>query len=109
MGVRPDAIDARAQRECRWLMTTTPFEATQWRQRRRAFFAVRCVLFAAIAFWFGPNLIMFGKLTWLSPADFVPAVQRDCVPVVRAMKAYERDHGHRPEELEELVPSYLPA
>ena len=78
-----------------------------WRRRRVAWYVALGALFAAIAFYFGPNVIMFGKLAWLSPADFVPAARR-CEPVVRAMKAYERDHGRRPDRAEDLVPAYLP-
>ena len=79
-----------------------------WRRRRVAYYGVLVLLFAPIAFYFGPNVIMFGKLTWLAPADFVVAVERRCVPVVRAMKEFERDHGRRPNRVEELEPAYLP-
>jgi hypothetical protein len=40
--------------------------------------------------------------------DFVPIVQRDCVPIVRAMKEYQRDHGSYPDDVAQLVPQYLP-
>jgi hypothetical protein len=65
------------------------------------------MLFLAIAFYFGPNVILFKKLTWITPADFVVTVEGRCVPVVSAMKAYRRDHGHLPERLEDIVPGYL--
>ena len=60
------------------------------------------VWFVAIAFYFGPNRILFDKWTWITPADFVPTVRDRCVPVVRAMKAYQRKHGHLPTSNEEV-------
>ncbi len=66
------------------------------------------VLFTAIAFYVGPNVILFGKLTGLTPADFAVSVERVDVPIVRAMKQYERDHGRRPDRAEALAPKYLP-
>jgi hypothetical protein len=84
-------------------------EAARWRLWRWCYYAGLGALFAGVGFYVGPNYIMFGKLTWLSPADFVPTVQRECLPVVQAMKAYQRDHGRLPDRPEELVPDYLPA
>jgi hypothetical protein len=84
-------------------------EAIRWRLRRIAFRAAVILLLTPITFYFGPNMILFGKLTWLTPADFVLTVQRDCVPTVRAMKEYQRDFGHLPEKMEDLVPKYLRA
>lgn len=80
---------------------------TQWHRRRLTYKAGLALLFAAIAFYFGPNVILFGKLTWISPADFVPTVERECMPVVSAMKAYRRDHGRLPDRIEDIVPDYL--
>jgi hypothetical protein len=80
----------------------------RWRQRRIAYLACHVALFAAIAFYFGPNYYLFHKLTRITPADFAPAVERQCVPVVRAMKEFRRDNGRMPDRAEELVPQYLP-
>jgi hypothetical protein len=96
----------------------TPVEATtmamgeadirRWRRLRVAYLAGLIALFAAIAFYFGPNYFLFHKLTWMTPADFAPTVQRNCVPVVRAMKEFRRDNGRLPALADELVPQYLP-
>ena len=83
-------------------------EIRRWRRLRVAYLAGLVALFAAIAFYFGPNCFLFHKLTWMTPADFVPTVQRNCVPVVRAMKEFRRDHGRLPARADELVPQYLP-
>jgi hypothetical protein len=83
-------------------------EAGRWRRRRIAYYCGLGVLFAAIAFYAGPNLILFGKLTWLAPADFVPTARERCLPIVRAMKEYQRDRGVLPQSVEQLVPGYLP-
>jgi hypothetical protein len=83
-------------------------EWLSWCRRRRAYYAALATYFAAAAFYFGPNLYLFGKLTWLEPSDFVPVVQERCVPVVLAMKQYERDRGRLPTRDEDLEPDYLP-
>ena len=60
--------------------------------------------FGAVAFYLGPNFILFRKLTWITPADFVPVVTRYCVPAVRAAKEYRRDHGGWPDSKSDLTP-----
>lgn len=64
-------------------------------------------LFSAIAFYFGPNVILFRKLTRLEPADFIDEARQSGVPLVRAVKEFGRDHGHLPNDVEELTPDYL--
>ena len=63
--------------------TADDADARRWRRWRACYYAGLAALFAVFAFYVGPNYMMFGKPTWLTPADFVPEVQRDCVPVVR--------------------------
>lgn len=75
---------------------------------RYLYYTALFAFFAPIAFYFGPNLINFHKLTRLSPADFVAEVQSRGVPVVQAIKRYQRDHGKMPEDTRDLVPDYLP-
>ena len=43
-----------------------------------------------------------------TPADYVTDVQQHCVPVVRAMKEFQRDYGRLPNDMKELIPHYLP-
>ncbi len=82
-------------------------EYRRWR-RWRGLFRVGVVLaMTPVAFYFGPNLINYGKLTSLTPADFVQRVERLDVPTVRAMKEFERDTGHLPDSEDDLVPKYL--
>jgi hypothetical protein len=80
----------------------------RWRRRRVAYLAGHVALFVAVALYFGPNYYLFHKLTWITPADFAPAVERNCVPIVRAMKEFRRDNGRLPKQTDELVPHYLP-
>jgi hypothetical protein len=75
---------------------------------RYLYYTALVVFFTPIALYFGPNLINFHKFTGLSPADFVPEVQSRGVPVVQAIKRYQRDRGEFPEYLQLLVPDYLP-
>jgi len=84
-------------------------ESIRWRWYRVWYRVGLAGLFASIAFYFGPNEIMFDKLTRLTPADLVPIIQRDCVPEVRAMKQYQRDTGNLPDSIDDLTPKYLPA
>jgi len=90
-------------------MPTDEMKLTRWRRRRGAYYGALVVLFAVVAFYVGPNYILFGKPTWITPADFVPTVQQRCVPMVRAMKEFRRDHGRLPARGDELVPDYYPA
>ncbi len=53
--------------------------------------------------------MLFGTIKRPRPTDFVLIVQRECVPVVRAIKEYKRDHSTLPETLNALVPHYLSA
>jgi hypothetical protein len=62
--------------------------------------------FAAVAFWFGPHVILFHKLTRMTPLDFVPVVDTYCVPAVRAIKIYQRTHGRMPASMDDLGPGF---
>ena len=76
-------------------------EERRWLYGRLFYLATLAVLFFLIAFQLGPKRILFGKFTSLTPTDFTPIVQRDCVPVVRAIMEYQRDH---PGDLPPLPP-----
>lgn len=80
---------------------------SKWFYRQLAYYLLLALLFSAIAFAWGPNIIQFGKLTQPTPADFKEHVENYCVPVVRAMKEFERDNGRLPNDAHELVPKYL--
>jgi hypothetical protein len=105
-GSKPQPLDYRGPTPKRVKVPEDP-ESRRWRYRRMLFRIGLFVLLAPVALYFGPNLIMFGKLTRRSPADFVPVVQRECAPTVRAMKEYRRDTGHLPQDIQDLVPKYL--
>ena len=78
-----------------------------WRKRRLLYQAGRWVLFILIAFYPGPNLIIFHKLTGPTPSDDIGYADTYCLPTVRAVKQYQRDTGSLPKSLDELVPRYL--
>lgn len=82
-------------------------ESVRWRGYRRVYRALLWILFLIPAIFVLPNVYQFGKLTPLTIADFVPMVNRDCRPVVIAVKTYERDMGHLPDSMGNLVPHYL--
>ncbi|MGA2229710.1 MAG: hypothetical protein ABSH22_02180, partial [Tepidisphaeraceae bacterium] len=74
--------------------------------------AYRLGLYALIlpfALYYSPNFFMFGKFTPLGLADFAPTVETQCVPTVRAIKEYQRDKNGLPDQLDQLVPKYLPS
>lgn len=84
-----------------------------WKRARLAYGATLFIFFCAIAFYFGPNYMLFGKLTWITPDDFAETAQTKVAPIVRATKQYAADHGELPSTdkllSEQLVPTYLPA
>lgn len=79
----------------------------RWRTWRFVYYGGLGCFFAAIAFYFGPNVIMFRKLTWITPADFAKHVDQESIETVRAIKAYRNDHGTVPERIRDLEPAYL--
>jgi hypothetical protein len=79
----------------------------KWWLGRLAFYFALISLFAIIAFYGGPNEINFGSPFGLRAASFDLFVARRCVPVVRAMKEFQRDHGNLPSDVGDLVPLYL--
>jgi hypothetical protein len=64
---------------------------------RVLFYAGLAGWFYVIGCWLGPNELTFHKLEGMTVADFVPIAKKYCVPAVREMKIYQRDHGHLPE------------
>jgi hypothetical protein len=62
----------------------------------------------ALFVYFVPTRMLFGQWTKPVAADFAPYVREQCVPVVRALLAYGRDHGHPIDSENDLVPKYLP-
>lgn len=96
-----------------WIYDAFAFPATpelrKWWARRQGYRVMLLAVFVMIAWYVGPNEINFRKPTPLNAADFVPVVESQCVPVVRAMKQYQRDHGKLPGDTDDLVPKYLSA
>lgn len=78
-----------------------------WLEVRVLYRAGLVGLWAAIAFYFGPHWILFRKWTALTAADLVPDLEMDCVPLVRAVLEYQRDHGSLPPDEKALVPAYM--
>src|SRR5688572_4286961 len=95
-------------RKMNWDGPMDTAEAKRWHRRRLLYYAALVLLACPVAFYFGPNWFLFRKLTWITPADFAPVAQQECVPIVRAMKEYARDHGHLPATSDDLAPDYLP-
>lgn len=72
-------------------------EERKWWRRRLLYYTALCLVPLPVVFYFGPNVILFGKLTWITPADFAPIAASRCAPFVIAIKQYERDHGTLPD------------
>jgi hypothetical protein len=85
----------------------TKLEAWRWKIRRILFRVGLYVLALPLAVYYGPNLVLMGRLTTPTPADFVPIVESRCISTVRAIKEYQRDTGHLPGRLTDLGPKYL--
>ena len=84
----------------------------RWRIARAAYIATLFMVFAVGAFYVGPNYLLFGKATWITPADYEDRARVDVMPIVRAIKEYAADHGELPSLNRrlsaQLVPNYLP-
>ena len=111
MPPQPDSIipDYQSRRPTLLIVPPLTIEEYRWRLKRILLRVAIALLLSPLAFYFGPNLLNFGKLTSLAPADFVPTANTYCVPVVIAIKQYQRDHRSMPTDskLAELVPVYL--
>ncbi len=78
-----------------------------WRWRRIAYYLCQAGIFLAIALEFGPNVIMFHQV--LRPGDaYYSAMTTEFVPLIAAIKAYQRDFGSLPGDAYTLPPQYLP-
>ena len=106
--VDPAPLDYRSPPRKRVRRPETPEERAARHKRGLYRLGLFIFVFAPIAFYFGPHEILFHKLGRPTPGDFDAEVQSDCVPVVRAMKEYQRDYGSLPDDGNELVPKYLP-
>lgn len=62
----------------------------------------------AVAFLVSP-FVLFALITWrVTFAEwFLPRVAENGDRIVAALRAYEADHGRRPQTLDDLVPQYL--
>jgi hypothetical protein len=83
-------------------------ELKGWWLRRVFYYLVVVAAFIIMAFSVIPNEMNFGMLHKPIPADFVPLVETECAPIVKAMKEFQRDHGRMPTDERELAPDYLP-
>jgi hypothetical protein len=94
----------------KWVERLTPPadpEMRSWWFGRVGYRVVLSLICLAIAFYFGPNLIQFGRLTKPKMADYIPIVERTGVPFVKAIKLFKLDHGRYPKNETELIPNYL--
>ena len=97
-----------------WFIDAIAFpRKAQWRGwwgRRVLYYLSVIGLFLMIAFYVGPHEFLFGTVMYPfhSTGDFVPVVEKECMPIIRAMQAYSRDKGRLPDYAGELVPEYLP-
>jgi hypothetical protein len=82
-----------------------------WWLRRLAYYAALFVLFLTIGFYIGPNEFLFHRVLYPyhSISDYGPEITTECVPLVRAVKEYQRDYGRLPEDLYQVMPGYLPS
>jgi len=82
-------------------------EDRAWQARRFAWYTFQALLFLAIVYRAGPNLILFHSPFSPRPQDFVPLTNQ-YVPIVAAIKAYQRDFGKLPFDSTDLPPQYKP-
>jgi hypothetical protein len=80
---------------------------SKWLYLQFIYYLALAGFFVTIAFYAGPNLINFGRLSSLTTADFVADVKEEDMRTVRAMKEFQGDRGRLPNDASELVPRYL--
>jgi hypothetical protein len=92
------------------LSAPTDPQMRKWWVRRACYYIGVFVMFLIGAFYVGPNELLLGKIMYpyQSLADYVPEVEKECVPVVRAVKEYQRDHGRLPADLSDVGPRQWP-
>jgi hypothetical protein len=86
-----------------------PYDAEflRWRSIRSLYRVGLWIVIGVPVIAIVPNIMLFGQLTMLAPADFVHNAQTQSVPMVRAIKLYQRDTGQLPDDLSKLVPKYI--
>ncbi len=67
-----------------------------WTAKRVAYYVALLGWFSLIAFWAGPNVWLFGRVTGMRESDLHEQVNRLYVPLVRAMLEYQKDFGALP-------------
>jgi hypothetical protein len=80
--------------------------ATKWRRIRLLYYVGLVLLTYGIAHY-RACWILFHRLRWAAPADYVSDVTPQCIHMVQALKEYHRDHGHLPSEIGLLEPDYV--
>lgn len=87
----------------------------RWDFALGGYWALLAAWFVAIAFYAGPNWLLFGKLRRITPADFADDARRELTPLILAAKAYQADHGEIPVgvggygDASRLLGDYLPS
>lgn len=97
----------RVSKDTKWGPAPNDPESRRWRFLRGLLRVGIYLLFVPVAVYFLPNLLTFGKLTRRTLSDFIPVVQSQDVPIVRAIKQYKRDTGHWPQTVKKLIPKYI--
>jgi hypothetical protein len=83
-------------------------EERKWRYIR-VFFRPALIAFVFLFVWhFADDYFITGRLFAVQPADFVPFVQQQGVPIVQAFKRYNRDNGLAGNTLGLEEAGYLP-
>lgn len=78
-----------------------------WRLRRLGYYGSQLLLFFVIVCRLGPNLILFHSPFSPGPAGYV-RYTKDYIPIIAAIKAYNRDWGQLPLDSNDLPPAYQP-
>jgi hypothetical protein len=83
-------------------------EDRRWRLRRIAYYLGHVVLFGAIVYRAGPNMFLFHS-PFSPPPQHYAGLAKQYMPLVAAIKAYQRDFGKLPMDSFNLPPRYRPA
>jgi hypothetical protein len=74
-----------------------PPKDPKWTAKRVAYYFALLGWFCLIAFWAGPNVWLFGRVTGMRESDLHENVKQRFVPAIRAVLEYQRDFGALPD------------
>lgn len=84
----------------------TTAEDSAWFFRRLGYYLAHALVFFVIVKWIGPDLIIYCQFS--SSPDYYAKLSQPYMPMIAAIKAYQRDHRELPETTFDMPEKYQP-